>query len=158
MKDIKGYEGLYAITEDGRVWSYRKKRYLKPQMARNYYTVDLQMDKIRKHCFIHRLVAEAFLPNPENLPQVNHKDENKLNNNVDNLEWCDTKYNLNYGTQKERASIKCKKKIRCIELNTIYDSTKDAALALGINAPNITACLKGRQKTSGKYHWEYVEE
>ena len=157
MKDIKGYEGLYAITEEGQVWSYRRKKYLKQQQTRNYLSIELHKDNDRKHYFIHRLVAETYIPNPHNLPEVNHIDENKYNNCVDNLEWVSHKDNMNHGTQKERASIKCKKKIRCIELNTIYDSTKDAALTLGINAPNITSCLKGRQKTSGGYHWEYIE-
>lgn len=158
MKDIKGYEGLYAITEDGQVWSYRRNKYLKQQQARNYLSIELHKDNNRKNYFIHRLVAETYIPNPHNLPEVNHIDENKYNNCVDNLEWISHKDNMNHGTQKERASTKCKKRIRCIETDTVYNSTKEAAEALDIKAPNITACLKGRQKTSGKYHWEYVEE
>ena len=158
MKDIKGYEGLYAITEDGQVWSYRRNKYLKQQQARNYLSIELHKDNNRKNYFIHRLVAETYIPNPHNLPEVNHIDENKYNNCVDNLEWVSHKDNMNHGTQKERASTKCKKRIRCIETDTVYNSTKEAAEALDIKAPNITACLKGRQKTSGKYHWEYVKE
>ena len=158
MKDIKGYEGLYAITEDGQIWSYRRNKYLKQQQARNYLSIELHKDNNRKNYFIHRLVAETYIPNPHNLPEVNHIDENKYNNCVDNLEWVSHKDNMNHGTQKERASTKCKKRIRCIETDTVYNSTKEAAEALDIKAPNITACLKGRQKTSGKYHWEYVEE
>ena len=158
MKDIKGYEGLYAITEDGQVWSYRRNKYLKQQQARNYLSIELHKDNNRKNYFIHRLVAETYIPNPHNLPEVNHIDENKYNNCVDNLEWVSHKDNMNHGTQKERASTKCKKRIRCIETDTVYNSTKEAAEVLDIKAPNITACLKGRQKTSGKYHWEYVEE
>ena len=158
MKDIKGYEGLYAITEEGQVWSYRSNKYLKQQQARNYLSIELHKDNNRKHYFIHRLVAETYIPNPHNLPEVNHIDENKYNNCVDNLEWVSHKNNMNHGTQKERARTKCKKRIRCIETDTVYNSTKEAAEALGIKAPNITSCLKGRQKTSGKYHWEYIEE
>ena len=99
FKPIQGYEGLYYVTEDGRVYSSIQNKWLKicinPQ---GYPMVNLQSNK--KH--IHRLVAETFIPNPDNLPVVNHKDENKLNSSVDNLEWCTYKYNNNYGTCKER--------------------------------------------------------
>ena len=75
---------------------------------------------------IHRLVALAFLDNPNNYPQINHKDENKLNNCVDNLEWCDAKYNINYGTRNDRMAKTQSRKIRCVETGIIYDSIKEA--------------------------------
>lgn len=100
FKPVKGYEGLYYITEDGEIYSSIQNKWLKPCVnPQGYPMVNLQSNK--KH--IHRLVAEAFIPNPDNLPVVNHKDENKLNSSVDNLEWCTYKYNANYGTAKERA-------------------------------------------------------
>ena len=86
MKDIKDYEGLYAITEDGRIWSYRSNRFLKPYVRKGYLRVKLYINGVEKDFSIHRLVAFAYLPNPDNLPEVNHKDENKQNNCVDNLE------------------------------------------------------------------------
>lgn len=103
MKDIKNYEGLYAVTEDGQVYSYRRKKYLKPALiGHGYLRVCLCKGQEKKNFFIHRLVAEAYLPNPNNLPEVNHKDENKLNNCVENLEWLTSKENANYGTRNER--------------------------------------------------------
>ena len=122
---------------------------------------------------IHRLVAEAFIPNPDDLPIINHKDENKLNNVVSNLEWCTHKYNSNYGTINKRLS---KKKInntynmtpiKCVETNIIYKSIHDASRQTGINVQNIAECCKGgsyckrngyvRRYTAGGYHWEYEE-
>lgn len=103
MKDIPNYEGLYSITEDGQVWSYRKKRFLKPyDNGIGYQTVSLFKDKIGKQLLVHRLVAITYIPNPNNYPEVNHKDEKKWHNEVSNLEWCDHIYNNNYGTRNQR--------------------------------------------------------
>lgn len=154
MKDIKGYEGLYAITEDGRVWSYKKNKFIERKIQSNYSRVNLYKDGITKYCYVHRLVAEAFLPNPNNLPQVNHKDENKSNNNVNNLEWCTGKYNCNHGTRIQRISTKLKRKILCVELNQVFNSLKEASAY--INKTSVCECLKGRCKTAGGYHWRYV--
>lgn len=88
----------YIVYSDGKVWSKRYKRFLKGNIVRGYLVVCLN----HKMKLVHRLVAESFIPNPDNLPQVNHKDENKLNNSVENLEWCDAKYNTNYGTGIQR--------------------------------------------------------
>ena len=104
LKDIKGYEGRYQISDTGQVYSLVSKKYLKPQDdGRGYLFVRLTNKKgIVKNEKIHRLVAQAFTPNPDNLPEVNHIDENKYNNCVDNLEWCSVKYNRNYGTRYQR--------------------------------------------------------
>lgn len=106
MKDIKGYEGLYAVTEDGQVWSYRSQKFLKPYNKSNhgYEKVNLYKDKVSTTYCVHRLVAETYLPNPNNYPCINHKDENKLNNHANNLEWCTYKYNNNYGTHNQKLS------------------------------------------------------
>ena len=97
MKDVKGYEGLYAVTSCGKVWSYRNECFLKPRANRcGYLYLNLSKNGKAKSYMIHRLVAEAYLPNPENLPQVNHKDENKANNCLQNLEWCDASYNVKH--------------------------------------------------------------
>lgn len=108
MKDTPGYEGKYAITSCGRVWSYKHKRFIKSCLdpRTGYYQVCLypNKDKTHKIHLIHRLVAETYLPNPDNLPCINHKDENKANNSLPNLEWCTYNYNANYGTRNERIS------------------------------------------------------
>ena len=106
MRDIKGYEGKYAITEDGRIYSYKLQGFLKPSFDRDGYLIVWLYDKAKKVKAPkgHRPVAEAFIPNPENLPQVKHKDEVHDNNNIDNLEWCSGKYNCNYGTRNQRIS------------------------------------------------------
>lgn len=104
-RDIEGYEGLYMVSNFGRVVSFhgRNPRIMKLGMThKGYQCVGLQKEKQHKTCVVHRLVAKVFIPNPDNLPQVNHKDECKTNNRVDNLEWCTDKYNHNYGTYIER--------------------------------------------------------
>ena len=103
MKDIKDYEGLYAITSCGQVWSYKRKRFLKPIVdAFGYARVNLSKNgKVKAHK-IHRLVAEAYIPTPLGLRDVNHLDENKLNNSCLNLEWLSHKDNCNYGTRNKR--------------------------------------------------------
>ena len=103
-KDIEGYEGLYQVSNKGRVKSFHGKgRIMKPGThPLGYKVVPLTKDGETNTKQVHRLVAQAFIPNPENLPVINHKDENPSNNNVENLEWCTQKYNLNYGTCQER--------------------------------------------------------
>lgn len=114
-KDIAGFEGLYQISINGDVKSLArmrsdgrpcKERILKVCIQPNgYANVCLHKDGAQYHKLIHRLVAEAFLPNPEGLPQVNHRDECKQNNHKDNLEWCSAKYNLSYGTRGKRLRV-----------------------------------------------------
>lgn len=103
-RQITGYEGLYEVSSFGRVRNVRSGRILRPGLHHSGYLNCVLSVKGNRNTFvIHRLVAEAFIPNPDCLPQVNHKDENKTNNNVDNLEWCTSKYNINYGTARDRA-------------------------------------------------------
>jgi hypothetical protein len=105
MRDIKGYEGLYAVTSCGKVWSHTNKRFLNPQSnGCSYYQVNLSKGGKTRHFFIHRLVAGAYLDNPNDFPQVNHLDENKANNAVTNLQWCTVKENANHGTRNSRIS------------------------------------------------------
>lgn len=117
-RDIEGYEGLYQVSNLGRVKSLKsqygyRKIILKPRKNKyGYFHLQLHNKGNIKDCTIHRLVAQAFIPNPNNYPQINHKDENKLNNNVSNLEWCTAKYNTNYGTRNQRSSKSNKGKKR----------------------------------------------
>lgn len=158
MKDIQGYEGMYAVTSCGKVYSYKSKKFLKPyKMKSGYLQVSLCKNSKQKKYSIHRLVQKTYLSNPDNLPQVNHKDENKENNALPNLEWCDQKYNSNYGTHVQRVAKACGKPIYCIELNRTFDGARAAARELGLQQSNITQCCKGKHKTCGGYHWKYQE-
>lgn len=109
-KDVKGYEGLYQVSNLGRIWSVKSQKYLKPWVNTcGYHLVGLiSKNGKQKKEQIHRLVALAFIENPNNYPQVNHKDENKGNNCVENLEWVTAKQNCNYGTRNERIAEKIK--------------------------------------------------
>lgn len=117
-KDIDEYKGLYQISNLGRVKSLKKyagkslreEKILKTYKDKDgYIKVILCKNNKTRFLSIHRLLAEAFIPNPENLPQINHKDENKENNDIDNLEWCTCKYNINYGSRNERMLISRKR-------------------------------------------------
>ena len=108
-RDVKGFEGLYKVNRKGEIYSLLK-NIIRPPKDNGYGYDSITLNKNGKKItrYIHRIVAEAFIPNPNNYPMVNHKDENKKNNNVENLEWCTASYNVNYGTAKIRATIKNK--------------------------------------------------
>ena len=156
-KDCKGYEGLYQVSNLGRVWSIRSQRYLKGSYNKDGYIqvyLTAKNGKSKKE-YIHRLVALVFLDNPNNLPQVNHKDEDKSNNCVDNLEWISIKDNANHGTRIERISKANSIPVYCFELDKIFYGAREAARELGINHSSISKACKGQLKTAGGYLWEY---
>lgn len=163
-KDIKGYEGLYQVSNLGRVRSlnYNKTKTVRTlkltSNAKGYLQLILHKNGKISSRKVHRLVAEAFIPNPEELPQVNHKDENKTNNCVDNLEWCTNYYNAWYGTKIDKMRKKRSKPILCVETGVIYPCIMEIERQLGIPNTNITACCKGRRKTAGGYHWKIVKD
>lgn len=158
MKDVIGYEGLYIVTSCGKVWSYRSEKFLKPRKRKDgYLQVGLYKDGEKKIYLVHRLVQEAYLPNLEGLPQVNHKDENKENNALPNLEWCDQKYNTNYGSRTKKAAKSCGKLVYCEELNKTFESASAAARDLGLNQSSISQCCTGKRKTCGNYHWRFQD-
>lgn len=159
IKDIEGYEGRYAVMDNGEVWSYKTKRFLKFGKHKcGYLQVALWTNNKPKYYFVHRLVANAFIPNPNNFPQVNHKDEDKTNNCVDNLEWCDRKYNMNYGTMRERGAKKIGIPVICVETGIVYWSAKEAERQTKIWASHIRSCCKGIANTAGGYHWKTIKE
>lgn len=160
FKDIQGYPN-YQVSNMGRIWSKKRQIYLKPYKNNSgYLTVCLTAinGKIKRE-LIHRLVAIAFLDNPNDYPCVNHKDENKENNQLTNLEWCDRSYNINYGSRNERASKAIGKPVRCIETGIIYPSGKACAEALGTSADIVSKVLHGKSrcKTANGYHLEFVD-
>ncbi len=148
MKDITGFEGLYGITSCGKVWTYKHNRFLTPGINKNgYYCVKLCKDGKVIEKYVHRLVAETYIPNPNNLPQINHKDEIKAHNNLQNLEWCSAKYNARYSNAKP---------FKCIETGEIFESTYDAAEKLNLHQPGIHRALQGKLKTTGSLRFEYI--
>lgn len=160
-KDIPGYEGIYQVNQFGQVRSLNynhtgQKKRLKPRKTRGYLRVALCKNGKVKNYRIHRLVAEAFLPNPNNLPCINHIDENKENNCLSNLEWCSYEYNINYGTRNEKAGESQSKKIMCVETGEIFKGTREASRRTGIAQSNISQSCNGKRKTAGGYHWGFI--
>ena len=161
-KDIEGYEGLYQISSFGRVKSLsndkaRKEKIKIPESTRGgYKLVNLWKNGEQKGFLVHRLVASAFLPNPNNYPCINHKDENKSNNCLENLEWCTVKYNINYGTRTE----KCSKKVEQYDLKgkliKTWKSLMEIQRQLGYAIGNISNCCNGKRSTAYGYTWQYV--
>lgn len=152
MKDILGYENEYAITEDGQVWSYKSNIFLKPLIDKDgYYKVALSQHSKYKQFFIHRLVAQAYIPNIDNKPTVDHIDGQITNNHVNNLRWATyQEQNLNENWQKKR-----RKAIKCVETGKIYDSITQVNKELKLNMGHLSECVHGKRKTCGGYHWEY---
>lgn len=162
------YEG-YEISNLGRVKSYKydkvNGKIMKPyRCTKGYLQIDLSLDgrkrQNRVHLMIHRLVAEAFLPNPDNLPQINHKDENKENNCVENLEWCTNDYNAHYGTKSERVAQKHRKPVYSIDKDgniERFAGVRAAARVMTNNPTSAGTCIikaiDGRQKTAYGRQW-----
>lgn len=159
FKDIQGYEGLYQISTHGNVKSlkYGKERILKPAKdKKGYLYVGLSKQGKLKLYKVHRLVGIVFLPNPNNLPEINHRDEDKVNNDCSNLEWCDVKYNRNYGTRTERSALSQSKQVMCLETGKVYPSTIEVERQLGFLRGNIASACRGRLKQAYGFHWRYV--
>ena len=180
-KDIEGYEGLYQVSNLGRVRSLgrdivRRTRYgtmapyhingkvLKPLHSQGDYCYVHLFDKdgASINHKVHRLVAKAFVPNPDNLNEVNHIDEDKDNNRADNLEWCKHADNCNYGTRNERSKTKRSKPVQQLDAdgNVVaeYPSTIEAERVTGTNRYQIRMCCNGKYKTAGGYRWKFKEQ
>lgn len=168
-KDIPNFEGLYQVSNLGRVKSFRqgtKHRWepdyiLKSSLANNgYCQVTLYDNTKRKKFLVHRLVAEAFIPNPDNLPQINHKDEDPTNNAASNLEWCTARYNNAYGTARIRSIDSKSKPVEQLTLDgkliAIYRSTRIASELLGIKKGSIKAVIGTKYQCHG-YLWRYSD-
>ncbi len=173
-KSVSGYEGLYEVDNLSRVFSLRTGKQMKQMVnTRGYKTVALTKEGKTKCVFVHRMVAEAFVPNDANFPFVNHKDEDKTNNLPENLEWCTARYNANYGTAIKRrvATLKRngtstkgrpsekRKQIVAIDENgaeTIFENSYEAAEKTGVDRRNIYACCQGKKKRLNGYKFDWV--
>lgn len=155
-KPIRRFESKYEVSNLGRVKSIGtyntcKRGILEPMIDTSGYAHVRMYDSGRiEDVGVHRLVAEAFLPNPDNLGYVNHKDENPLNNQVDNLEWCSNSYNIAYSIGKRVMQYD-----RSGTLIKIFNCIADASRELGIPTTNISKCCKGKRKSAGKFIWKY---
>lgn len=177
-RPVTGYEGQYEVSNLGRVRSVEreiiekngkvrvfKSLIIKPRPARinGYLIVGFSMNCEHKWLLVHRLVAEAFIPNPDNLPQVNHKDEDKTNNRVENLEWCTAEYNNKYGSRMARVVEKLNKPIRMLSLEgefiREFSSVKEAAAFLNKSTSSAISSVANNRKwfySAYGYKWEWA--
>ena len=170
-RDIKGFEGKYMVSNLGRVKSLNYRRTGKEKIMKGvpdghgYLQVKLWKDGKDKKYMINRLVAQAFLPNPDNLPEVNHKDEDKTNNCVENLEWCSRLYNNTYNGRAKKVGKKTAKKnskpVFSVNkesgLIMWWQSAREAEKCTGIAHQHICDCCKGKIKSAGNHIWFYAE-
>ena len=160
-KPVVGYEGLYEVSNIGRVRSINfhksgKAKVMRPSLNTwGYPIVDLRKNSKRHSYTVHRLVALAFIPNPDNLPEINHKNEIKNDNTVENLEWCTRKYNINYGTAIKRRSKLIVEFDNNGNVVGKWKSACEASRYYKIGRKNIYDCLHGKQKTSKGFVWKY---
>lgn len=164
-KDIKGYEGAYQVSNLGNVKSLRREhpvnkccrdRILKPQTQRGYSRVMLWSGVDSRWESVHRLVAEAFLQNPENKQQVNHIDGNKRNNCVSNLEWVTPSENVRHSFDV-LSRKKHTRKVICVETGEVFGSLKEVTQTTGIDYRHIPDCCKGRRERTGGFRWRYAD-
>lgn len=168
---MKGFEGRYQVSVDGEMKSLErispqgyllKERILKLGKSTNgYLRVSLHKDGKRKNYSVHRLVAQAFIPNPDNLPEVNHINEDKMDNRVENLEWCSHKFNNNWGTANQRRAEKRSKPVVALDkqgrIVHVFSSTMETGRN-GYNQSNVAACCRGERKTHKGLIWKYQDD
>lgn len=160
-KEVKGYEGLYLVSDSGDVVSVTRGLKIPQVNEDGYLRVQLCKGGVQKNYYVHRLVAEAFIENPQGLPIINHRDENKMNNVVDNLEWCTNLYNNTYGTRMERVANarKDKRTVAILQFDIDgkfvrrWDGVYLACRELGVCKASVHRCIRGKQNTAGGFRW-----
>lgn len=154
MRDIKGFEGLYAVTSCGRVWSYRRNKFLKPQPnPKGYLRVGLCIDGKTSSKYVHRLVAESYIPNPNNYETVDHIDNDKSNNCINNLQWMERTDNLIKSRPEKNKII-----IRCIETGEKFESLNDCTRKTGVHNGHLSEHLRGLLGCVNGLHFERIGE
>jgi hypothetical protein len=159
-KDIKNYEGLYQVSNKGNIYSIRKNKLFKLNTNKfGYYCVSLYKNSTTKTYYVHRLVAETFIPNPDNKPEIDHIDTIKTNNRVENLRWCNHKENMNNTTSHKHYN---KRAVKCTTTNKVFNSSKEASRYYNIADSNIIRACRNPDKYCGisdngePLYWEYV--
>lgn len=172
-KDVTGFEGFYQVSTLGRVRSLDRKivgkdgfprlhkgRVMSPGVIHGYKFLYLNKDGVKKRWYVHRLVASEFIPNPKGYPQINHKDEDRGNNQVDNLEWCTSKYNCNYGNHTKRVAEKLSIPIVCLDMVNMelkrFPSSKAGAKKLNIDDRQIARVVLNANTTHK--HYIFIKE
>lgn len=156
-KDIPEYEGKYQASSLGRVRSVASGKIMSSNRNNgDYIVVNLYKNKKKKSFLVHRLIAKTFISNPERLPVVNHKNENKQDNRVCNLEWCSASYNSSYGSRKKKQAEKLGKRVLCVETGEIYMSIGLAGKAVGKAYQDISRACKSEKRTCAGYHWKFI--
>lgn len=162
-KPVLGYEDHYIVSNLGHVFSlYRNKSVRIRKSLRGYGQVNLSKNGVLTTYRVHRLVATHFVPNPNNYTEVNHINENKLDNRAENLEWCSRSYNVNYGDRTEKQKAKVSIPVVQLSLSgeqiAVFPSGIQASRELNISSSGISECCRGKRKTLGGYRWKYKQE
>lgn len=157
-KVITLYGAEISVYDDGSIWIHRgsrNKRRFGSTSPKGYKRVLIRDNGRSRTVFVHRLVALAFIPNPDNKPQVNHKDGNKANNRPENLEWVTLAENMRHRSKVLKSYPK--RRVLCVDRGVMFESVSEASEETGINRTNITLCAQGRRKTAGGHKWAYAE-
>ena len=157
---IVGFEN-YEVSNLGKVRNIKSGRTLKPRLHNGYLRLCLYKNNKNKDLLLHRILATAFIDNPDEKPCVNHIDENKLNNDLSNLEWCTERENAIHGTRIKRIAEKLSQKVIQLDLNdnvlNVFESMVQAERETGVFATSISACCNGKRKSAGGYKWRKNE-
>lgn len=162
-KDIEGYNGKYQVSNLGRVMHKTKGIMKTSSNSKGYHVIGLAKNGVKRHFFVHRLVAQTFIPNQNKHPQVNHIDEDKTNNRVDNLEWCTAKHNCNYGTRTKRiydhGGGSRHKRVGKFDHNGnllgTWESIRKTAIANGVSPAAVSLCANGKPSAGSVFGYVY---
>lgn len=158
-KPIEGFDG-YFVDVSGAVFSERRGKLVqrKTHLVGGYERVNLRIDGVTKFRLVHRIVAQAFVKNRYNLPEVNHRDGDKLNNHAENLQWCDRSYNITHSYRVLGHKSPRSKSVRSLSTGIVFPSVVEAARVVGVDQSNISKAARGVQKRAANQRWEFFGE